>query len=74
MVSPRLAGHGRPVAEADTTMCRDLVRLEARPAAPHPQLAADHADQAVDHVVVTGDRMGGCILDLIKVTSDLTFF
>ena len=41
---------------------------------PAEALLADNAEQAVDYVVVTGDRMGGCILDLIKVTSDLTFF
>ena len=41
---------------------------------PAEALLPHHADQAVHHVVVTGDRMGDFILDLIRVTSNLTFF
>ena len=33
---------------------------------PAEALLPHHADQAVDHVVVTGDRMGDFILDLIS--------
>ena len=41
---------------------------------PPEALLPHHAHQAVDHVVVTGDRMGDFISDLTRVTSDLTFF
>ena len=55
-------------APADGPLCPVVQPAEA--------LLPHHAQQPVDHVVVTGDRMGpgDFILDLIRVTSDLTFF